>query len=64
MPWTSAEAAAHTKKADTGSKKTLWSKVANENLSKSGDDASAIKIANFVVKRASGKNPSKRSIKR
>jgi hypothetical protein len=50
MPWTSAEAVMHTKKASSPKKKQVWSEVANKQLDKSGDDASAVRVANYVVK--------------
>jgi hypothetical protein len=50
MPWTSAEAVKHTKKASSSKKKQIWSEVANKQLDKSGDDASAVRVANYVVK--------------
>jgi hypothetical protein len=40
----------HTKKASSPKKKQVWSEVANKQLDKSGDDASAIRVANYVVK--------------
>ena len=62
MPWTSAEAVMHTKKASSPKKKQVWSEVANKQLDKSGDDASAIRVANYAVKgmkKGSGKKSNK-----
>jgi len=54
MPWNPSEATSKTKKANTSSKKATWSKVANSVLSKSGDDAKAIKIANAAMRKIRG----------
>ena len=53
MPWTMKDAPAHTKKASSPAKKKVWSSTANAVLKKSGDDASAIRIANAQVKKSS-----------
>jgi hypothetical protein len=52
MPWTPKDASGKTKKASTPAKQKQWSGTANAVLKKSGDEASAIKIANAAV----GKN--------
>ena len=49
MPWTDRDAERHTHKASTARLKHLWQRVANRVLSTSGDEASAIKIANAQV---------------
>ena len=54
MPWTSKDSKRHTKKA-TGSLASVWSKVANQVLGKTGNDARAVREANAVVKRAKSK---------
>ena len=51
MPWTARDAAAKTKKATTPSKKKKWAAVANEVLSRTGDEGRAFRTANAVVKR-------------
>ena len=55
MPWSSSDASAKTRKANTPAKKHQWAKVADTVLAKTGNDASAIKIANAAV----AKHPSK-----
>jgi uncharacterized protein YdaT len=50
MPWTSADAKKHTKKADTAAKQKKWAAAANAVLKETGDDATAIKIANKSIK--------------
>lgn len=50
MPWNAKDAVRHTKKAG-GSLARLWSEVANRQLRKTGSDASAVKLANYVVKK-------------
>ena len=52
MPWTSKDAKGKTKKASTPSKKKKWAAVANEVLSRTGDEARAVRTANAVLKRA------------
>ena len=51
MPWSDKDATAKTKKANTPAKKKQWAATANSVLSKTGDDATAVKIANAAVKR-------------
>ena len=51
MPWTLGSAIKHTKKASTPKKKKAWSAAANAVLARTGDEVSAIKIANSVVKK-------------
>lgn len=51
MPWDSRDALRHTKKADTKEKQSAWSKIANAVLRKTGDEASAVRIANAQIKR-------------
>lgn len=48
MPWTPSDAVTHNKKA-TGPKAEKWSAVANAVLAKTGDDASAVRIANSAI---------------
>ena len=60
MPWTAADAASHTKKADTPAKQKKWAAVANDALARCLDDdgdqatceAAAIKQANAVAGKA------------
>jgi hypothetical protein len=51
MPWTSNDAERHTHKATTPALQSLWAKVANEALERTGDEARAIREANAVVSR-------------
>lgn len=55
MPWTEKEASQKTKKASSPNLKRQWRDIANNVLSKTGDDAKAIKIANGVIKRRKAK---------
>lgn len=55
MPWTPGQAAKHTKKADTPKLKRQWRDVADGELKRTGDDATAIRAANAVVARAKQK---------
>ena len=49
MPWDSRGALRHTKKAKTPAAKKQWYTVANKVLEESGDEGSAIRIANAAV---------------
>ena len=51
MPWTSADAQRHTKKASSGTAQRQWADVANATLAKTGDEGRAVKAANSVVRR-------------
>jgi hypothetical protein len=51
MPWTPDEAERHTHKAQTRELQELWAKVANEALTRTGDEGRAIREANAVVAR-------------
>ena len=53
MPWDPSDAKRFTKKAsgDKGGS-SQWAAVANSTLNKTGDDATAIKVANGVLKKA------------
>lgn len=51
MPWTAKDARRHTKKADTPARQKTWARVANDVLSRTGDEARAAKMANGVIKR-------------
>jgi len=51
MPWSPEEGPSkHTRKAKSLSAKRQWAAVANEVLSKSGDEGKAVRIANGVIK--------------
>ena len=50
MPWNETTAKKHNKKA-TGQKGKQWAATANAVLEKTGNDASAIKIANAAIKK-------------
>lgn len=49
MPWTPGQASSKTKKANTPAARKQWSATANAVLKKTGNDATAIKIANAAV---------------
>jgi len=58
VPWNKADAKRHTKKASGasgGSLAELWARVANERLRKGASEGSAVRQANYVVKRARGR---------
>ena len=56
VPWTPSQASKHTKKAKSPRDKRQWRDIANSVLAKTGDDATAIRTANGVIKkRAKGK---------
>jgi hypothetical protein len=55
MPWNSADAKRHTKKANTPKKARQWSHVSNDALERGASEGSAIRQANAVVKRNKGK---------
>jgi len=56
MPWTPASGPArHTHKAKTKNQKKMWSDIANSVLSKTGDEARAVRTANGVLKRRKAK---------
>ena len=49
MPWNAKDATRHDKKANSPKLKRQWAYVANSELARTGDDATAIKAANAVV---------------
>jgi hypothetical protein len=49
MPWTPKDASGKTKKASTPTAKKQWAGTANAVLKKTGNEASAVKIANAAV---------------
>ena len=51
MPWTPKSAQRHDKQANTPKRKRQWSEIANSVLSRTGDEARAIRAANSVVGR-------------
>lgn len=51
MPWTPRQAKSKTKKAKTPKLQRMWRDVANSALKRTGNEATAIKMANGVVKR-------------
>jgi len=53
MPWSAGDATKHHKGA-TGKKGKLWARVANQVLSKTGNEGRAIREANAVVNRFGG----------
>ncbi len=52
MPWSPKDATGKTHAADTAKKKRMWAEIANSLLKKGASEASAIRQANAVVKRA------------
>lgn len=58
MPWNPADARSHTQKANTPLLQRMWSDVANRVLESTKDEAKAIREANAVVARRSGKKKS------
>jgi hypothetical protein len=56
MPWRPEDAPRHTHKADTDALRRMWSEVANKVLAETGDEALAVRTANAVVARNSGKS--------
>jgi len=57
MPWTMADAARHTKKADTPKEKRQWAAVANSVLKKTKNEGRAIAAASSVVAKKSKSYP-------
>ena len=55
MPWTSTDASAKTRAADDPAKQQAWAATANAVLKKTGNEQSAIKIANAQVNRMGGR---------
>jgi len=55
MPWKMSDAPRHTHRAKSAKSKEAWSAIANAVLKKTGGEASAIRIANSVVKKQKGK---------
>lgn len=51
MPWKPEDAKHKTKKADTPEKQSLWSRIANQVLKDTGDEARAVREANSAIKR-------------
>jgi hypothetical protein len=49
MPWKSSDAVHHSRKADTPHKASKWAETANRTLKATGDEARAIREANYVV---------------
>lgn len=56
MPWTAADGPTrHTKKAKSKNARKQWAAVANDVLTKSGDEGKAVRIANGVIKNRKAK---------
>jgi hypothetical protein len=51
MPWTAKDATRHNKAARSPNAKKQWAIVANEVLTKTGDEGRAIREANAVIAR-------------
>lgn len=64
MPWTAEDAVRKTHKADSPIKRRQWSEVANSVLSETGDDATAIREANGVIKKHSLRKAAKQALNR
>lgn len=54
MPWSPSDATDKTKKADTPKKQRQWQHIANGALARGEDEATAIKMANGVLKKEDG----------
>jgi hypothetical protein len=54
MPWTAADAQAHTRRAATPRLRRLWADVANAALARGDGDGDAIREANAAVAREAG----------
>lgn len=50
MPFTASDAANHTKQAVTNDEKKFWAARANAALGATGDDVTAVKIANAALR--------------
>jgi hypothetical protein len=51
MPWSAKDAKSKTKKARTPAQKKRWATTANSVLKKTGNDATAIKVANARMRK-------------
>ena len=51
MPWVSADAPRHTRRASSPAKRRMWSHVANSVLEQTGNEGRAVRAANAAVKR-------------
>lgn len=60
MPWSPKDATGKTKKAKSAKAKRQWADIANSALKRTGNEATAIKMANGVIaKRRKKKAPIK-----
>lgn len=64
MPWDEGDASGKTHKANTPKKKREWAHVANSELAATGDEGRAVRAANAVVARASGRGGSGHTVAR
>ncbi|HXR39693.1 MAG TPA: hypothetical protein VN776_11395 [Terracidiphilus sp.] len=55
MPWSLKDALDKTSKANTPSKQRQWAHVANSVLARTGNEGSAVRQANGVIKKRSRK---------
>ena len=55
MPWSSKDAKAKTKKADTPAAQKQWADVANDVRERTGDEGRAVRTANAVVAKRKAK---------
>jgi uncharacterized protein YdaT len=58
MPWNQSDAAKKTHKANTPAKQRQWVSIANRMLAEGASDATAIRVANGVVKNRPAKKRS------
>ena len=54
MPWTPKQAKEFTKRADTKTKRKVWSRIANAQLEEHGDEGRAIARAHLLLKQVPG----------
>lgn len=50
MPWEEKDAARFTKKASTPEKQALWARTANSVLQNTGNESTAVRLANAAVR--------------
>lgn len=63
MPWGAGDASSKTHKANTPKKQRQWAHIANSELARTGDDATAIKAANGVIARSEYSADEERSMR-
>jgi uncharacterized protein YdaT len=60
MPWTPKDSSRFTKRAKSPKRKRQWRDVANSMLERTGDEGSAIRAANGVVRKTQAKRRTKK----